>query len=99
MKIEITDDVQLLSPREVAEQLMNPQLAAGEYIGDVRLECGCDLEVDIHLHDEMDKRIDGYRDRTETFTLGDIRDTFVAADYYAWVKDEDGNDYLACFGC
>ena len=47
----------------------------------------------------MDKRIDGYRDRTETFTLEDIRETFVAADYYAWVKDEDGDDCLACFGC
>ena len=99
MKIEINDNVQLLSPKEVAEQLLNGTLEDGEYIGDVRLECGCDLEVDIHLRDEMDKRIDGYRDRTETFTLGDIRDTFTAADYYAWVKDESGDDVLACFGC
>ena len=98
MKIEIADDVQLLSPREVAEQLMNPQLAADEYIGDVRLEYG-ELAVDIHKHDEMDKRIDGYRDRTESFTIRHIRATFVAADYYAWVKDENGDDVLGCFGC
>ena len=50
MKIEIENDVQLLSPREVAEQLVNSTLALDEYIGDVRLECGCDLEVDIHKH-------------------------------------------------
>ena len=84
-------DVAILTPKEVAEQLMNSRLDGGERIGEVRLECGCDLEVDVVR--------DGKYEYTETFTLGDIRSEFEAADYYCWAEDSDGNDVLACFGC
>ena len=70
---------------------MNSRLEGDEKIGEVRLECGCDLEVDVVCNGKF-----AY---TETFTLGDIRAEFGAADYYCWAKDDDGNDILACFGC
>lgn len=95
-------DTAVLTPREVAEQLRDCgaiELAADEKIGEVRLEFGTDLEIDIDKIIEDDPRCSGYTDRTETFTMSDITDYFTAADYYAWAKDEDGNDVLMCFGC
>lgn len=95
-------DTAVLSPREVAEQLRDCgaiELAADERIGEVRLECGTDLEIDIDKAIEDDPRCSGYTDHTETFTISDIRDYFTAADYYAWARDEDGDDFLLCFGC
>jgi hypothetical protein len=92
-----------LTPREVAEQLRDCgaiELAADEKIGEVRLEYGTDLEIDIDKVIEDDPRCSGYTDRTETFTISDIRDHFTSADYYAWARDEDGDDVvLMCFGC
>ena len=106
MKYIIDDDTLMdtpvLSLREVVEQLENCgaiELAADEKIGEVRLEYGTGLEVDIDKVIEDDPRCSGYNDRTETFTISDIRDYFTAADYYAWAKDEDGDDVLMCFGC
>ena len=95
-------DTAVLTPREVAEQLRDCgaiELAADEKIGEVRLEFGMDLEIDIDKVIEDDPRCSGYTDRTETFTMSDITDYFTAADYYAWAKDEDGNDVLMSFGC
>lgn len=102
MKYSIESDMQPLSLTEVAEQLQGCgalQLEADERTGEVRLECGTDLEIDIIKSDPMDRRIDGFRDRTETFTISDIREHFTAADYYTWAKDENGDDVLLCFGC
>lgn len=100
MKLELnSNDIQLLSLKEVAEQLMNGKLDNGERIGEVRLECGVDLEIDIEVVVEDDPRCSSYHEYTETYTLGDIRSEFEAADYYCWAKDENGNDVLACFGC
>ena len=99
---ETLNDIAVFTPREVAEQLENCgafELAADEKIGEVRLECGTDLEIDIRKVIEDDPRCSGYTDRTETFSLYDFRDYFTAADYYAWAKDEDGDDVLMCFGC
>ena len=102
MKYSIESDMQPLSLTEVVEQLQGCgalQLEADERTGEVRLECGTDLEIDIIKSDPMDRRIDGFLDRTETFTISDIREHFTAADYYAWAKDENGDDVLLCFGC
>ena len=91
--------VETLTPKEVAEQLMNSRLEGDEKIGEVRLECGCDLEIDVWRDIKDDPRCSGYYLYTETFALGDIRAEIGAADYYCWAKDDDGNDVLACFGC
>jgi hypothetical protein len=106
MKYTIDDetllDYSVMTPREVAEQLENCgaiQLEADERIGEVRLECGTDLEIDIEKVIEDDPRCSGYVDHTETFDKSDIEYHFEAADYYVWAKDEDGNDVLLCFGC
>lgn len=106
MKYTICDttltDTEVLTPREVAEQLRDCgaiELAADEEIGEVRLEFGTDLEIDIKKVIEDDPRCSGYTDRTETFTMSDITDYFTAADHYAWATDEDGDDVLMCFGC
>lgn len=106
MKYTIDDstlmDMAVLTPREVAEQLRDCgaiELAADEKIGEVRLEFGTDLEIDIDKVIEDDPRCSGYTDRTETFTIGDIGYHFTAADYYAWARDESGDDVLLCFGC
>ena len=90
-------DISTLSVKEVADQLMNSRLERDEMIGDVRLECGCDLDIDILVDDPSDPRLDGHIDRTETFTLSDIRDYFTQGDWYAWAKTEDGEDVLVCF--
>ena len=95
------DSVDLLLPMEVAERLMACEaltLDASERIGEMRVECGVDLEIDIHVSDQSDPRIDGHLDHTETYTLDDLR-THIGdmADYMIWVRDEDGCDYLACF--
>ena len=90
-------DISTLSVKEVADQLMNSRLERGERIGDVRLECGCDLEIDILIDEPSDLRLDGHLDRTETFTISDIRDDFTQGDWYAWAKTEDGEDVLVCF--
>ena len=100
MKVEITNDCKALSVTEVVEQLIccgALEVGNGERLGESRLECGCDLEVDIMTDDPSDMRIHGCLERTETFTLGDIREHFTAADYYTWAKDEDGDDILLCF--
>ena len=86
-------DISTLSVKEVADQLMNSRLERGERIGDVRLECGCDLEIDILIDEPSDPRLD----RTETFTISDIREDFTQGDWYAWAKDENGEDVLICF--
>lgn len=99
---ETLNDAAVLTPREVAEQLRDCnaiELAADEKIGEVRLEFGTDLEIDVLKVIEDDPRCSGYTDRTETFTMSDIQAYFTAADYYAWAKDEDGDDVLLCFGC
>lgn len=90
-------DISTLSVKEVADQLMNSRLGRDEKIGDVRLECGCDLDIDILVDDPSDPSLDGHIDRTETFTLSDIRDDFTQGDWYAWAKTEDGEDVLVCF--
>lgn len=106
MKYTIDDetlrDYSVMTPREVAEQLEYCgaiQLEADERIGEVRLECGTDLEIDIEKVIEDDPRCSGYVDHTETFLTSDIQYEFTNSDYCAWVKDEDGNDVLMCFGC
>lgn len=80
MTITITncDEVNLLSPKDVAERLVTCgalTLDDGERTGEMRVEYGVDLEIDIHVSDPSDPRIDGHLDRTETFTLGDLRTT------------------------
>lgn len=92
-------DIYTMTPQEVADQLMNGWLEDDERICDVRLECGCDLEVDIEKVVKDDPRCSGYYDHSETFTIDDIREQFVQGDYYIWAKDEDGDDVLLCFGC
>ena len=100
--INFYDEPASLTLREVAEQLENCgaiHLDEDEAIGECRLECGTDLEIDINKVIEDDPRCSGYLDHTESLTLSDIRDYFTAADYYAWGKDENGDDRLYCFGC
>ena len=94
MKVEINDEVQAMTVAEVVDQLNACGalvVGDGEYVGECRLECGCDLEVDV-----VSCLVGA--DHTETFTESDIRDWFVNADYCAWAKDEEGNDVLLCFG-
>lgn len=94
MKVELKDEVETMTIAEVVEQLRTSgalEIGDGEYLGECRLECGCDLEVDV-----VSCLFSG--DHTETFTEGDIRDCFVNADYCTWAKDENGNDILLCFG-
>ena len=67
------------------------EVGDGEYVGECRFECGCDLEVDV-----LSCLVGA--DHTETFTEQDVRDWFVNAEYCAWAKDENGNDVLLCFG-
>ena len=100
--IQLYDAPTCLSLKEVADQLANCgaiELASNETIGDCRLEVGDDLEVDINKVIEDDPRCTGYLVRTETLDMVDIRKHFTAADYYAWGKDENGDDMLYCFGC
>lgn len=95
-------DYSVMTPHEVAEQLVNCgaiELQADERIGEVRLECGTDLEINIEKVIEDDPRCSGYVDHTETFDMSDIEYHIEAADYYVWAKDEDGDDVLLCFGC
>jgi hypothetical protein len=106
MKYTIDDenmrDYSVMTPQEIAEQFVNSgviELQADERIGEVRLESGTDLEIDIEKVIENDPRCSGYVDHTETFDRSDIEYHFEAADYYVWAKDEDGNDVLMCFGC
>lgn len=91
MTYELPDDVIEMTPQEVAEQLMNGRLEPNEKIGEVRLECGKDLEIDIEVDEEFD--------RTETFYLSDIQDEFIHGDYYTWALNEKFEDVLLCFGC
>lgn len=91
-----------LSLNEVVDNLWHCgalNMGVDERRGDVRVEGDDELAVDIHVSDPSDPRIDGHLDRTEVFTLADIRRHFKAADYYTWAKDEDGDDVLLCFGC
>lgn len=93
MKVELTSECATLSVSEVAEHLKACgalEIGDGEYLGECRLECGCDLEVDV-----CSCLVGG--DHTETFTDADIRATFVNADYCVWAKDEEGVDILLCF--
>jgi len=97
--LNLPDDATILSPREVAEQLRiygGLLLDDNERVGDIRLEYG-DLEIDIHISEPEDPRIDGHLDRTETFDISKICTYLTAADYYAWGQDEDGDDVLVCF--
>ena len=99
MKVEI-NNVEALSLTEVVEQLVGCgalQIEADKKLGESRLECGCDLEIDIMENDPSDPRIDGCLSYTEEFTLSDIREHFTQGEWYAWAKDEDGNDILLCF--
>lgn len=100
MKVELTKDVEALSVSEVVEQLIGCgaiEIGPDKRLGESRLECGCDLEIDIMENDPMDKRIDGFLSHTETFTISDIREYFTQGEWYAWAKDEDGDDILLCF--
>lgn len=106
MKYTIGDetmrDFYVMTLQEVAERLVNCgaiELQADERIGEVRLECGTDLDIDIEKVIEDDPRCSSYVDHTETFDIGDIKHHLEAADYCAWVHDEDGDDCLMCFGC
>ena len=99
MKVEI-NNVEALSLTEVVEQLVGCgalQIAHDKKLGESRLECGCDLEIDIMENDPSDPRIDGCLSHTEEFTLSDIREHFTQGEWYTWAKDEDGNDILLCF--
>lgn len=83
------DDINLLSPKDVAERFTTCgalTLDDGERTGEMRVEYGVDLEIDIHVSDPSDPRIDGHLDHIETFTLGDLR-TYLAdtAEYLIWV--------------
>ena len=101
MKVELNEEVQTMTIAEVVEQLESCgalSLEDGERVKDSRLECGCDLEVDIEMEVEDDPRCSGYDTRTETFTEEDIRDYFTNADYCVWAQDEEGVDILLCFG-
>lgn len=101
MKVEINDDTRVMSIKEVAEELKwngALNLDSDERMGDARLECGCDLEIDIMTDDAMDRRIDGCLSRTETFTLNALLEEFSSFDYCTWAKDENGDDILLCFG-
>ena len=98
MKITLdTDDIidcEVMPIQAVVEKLVDYgaiNLDEDERIGEVRLECGCDLEVDIEKN--------GNINRYETFTTNDIRWEFNEADYCVWAKDEANNDVLLCFGC
>ena len=94
MKVEISDEVQTMTIAEVVDQLKSCgalEVGDGEYVGECRFECGCDLEVDV-----LSCLVGA--DHTETFTEQDVRDWFVNAEYCAWAKDENGNDVLLCFG-
>ena len=100
--IQLCDEPTTLTLREVAEQLANCgaiQLVDDEIIGDVRLEFEADLEVEIDKVVDGDPRCREYNERSETWTLGDIRCYFTMADFYAWGKDENGEYCLYCFGC
>lgn len=102
--IQLYDEPVLLTLREVAEQLcgcgaIHIRGFDGEDYGEVRLENGEELEIEVVQKIEDDPRCSGYVVRTEIIDLAKIREAFTAADYYAWAKDEDGNDCLACFGC
>lgn len=94
MKYEI--DCDALTTNEVAHQLLDSVLAPDERVGEARLECGCDLEVDILHNDPSDPCIDGSLSHVETFTLGDIRYELCEGDIYCWAKDENGTDVLLC---
>ena len=97
---DIDQDIQTLTPQEVAKQLEGCgaiELDEDERISEVRLECGCDLEIDIEKVIEDDPRCSAYPSHTETFTLSDIREYFTEFDYYKWAKDENDEDVLACF--
>ena len=101
MKVEIDEDVQTMSVTEVVDSLIASgalEIADGERIGESRVECGCDLEIDIMHDDQTDMRIHGCLSHTVTFTDEDIRAEFVNADYCVWAHDEDGDDILLCFG-
>lgn len=100
MKVEITSDYGTLSVSEVVEQLKlcgALDIAADKKIGECRVECGCDLEIDILENEPEDPRIDGGLSHTETFTLSDVATWFTHYDAYAWAKDEDGDDILLGF--
>lgn len=99
MKVELSDlNLEALTPAEVAEQMTNSTIETDEEIGAVSLEDG-DLVVEIRKVVKGDPRCSGCCDRYMTFDIEDIRAEFVAADYYEWAKDEDGDDVLLCFGC
>ena len=100
MKVEIASNCEALSVTEVVDQLVccgALNVGDGKRIGESRLECGCDLEIDIMENDPSDPRINGCLSHTETFSLSDIRTHFTQSDYYAWAKDENGDDILLCF--
>lgn len=87
LKFNSIEDIQTYTPQEAADMLVDCgylELDEDERITDVRLECGCDLEIDIN--DE----------RTETFTTPDLADAFTVADFITWAKDENDNDVLVC---
>lgn len=88
LKFSEYDAIHTYTPREVANMLVDCgyiDLDDDECITDVRLECGSDLEIDFSS------------DRSENYTVCDIRDAFTASDYCAWAKDENDNDVLVCF--
>ena len=100
MKIELMDECETMSVSEVVEQLKRCgalEVKPDKKIGECRIECGCDLEVDIMENEPDDPRIDGCLSHTESFTLADIRVWFTNADTFAWAKDEDGDEILLCF--
>ena len=100
MKVELTSECATLSVSEVVEQLKccgALNVEPDKKIGECRVECGCDLEIDIMENEPDDPRIDGCLSHTESFTLADIKVWFDQADAYAWAKDEDGDEILLCF--
>ena len=100
MKIELMDECETMSVSEVVEQLKRCgalEVEPDKKIGECRIEFGCDLEIDIMENEPGDPRIDGCLSHTESFTLADIREHFTQCEWYAWAKDEDGDEILLCF--
>lgn len=93
-KYEI-EGVDALSVNEVVDQFVVQYLDSDEKIGDVRLECGCDLEVDILHNEPGDPRIHGTLSYTKTLTVSDLRED-AEGDVFFWARNEYGEEVLLC---
>jgi len=90
MKYEL--ECETLTPDEVAHQLLDCGYLNGgrkTEITAVRLECGCDLEIDYRDIETGDAE-------TETYTESDINNCFEACSFYKWAQNENAEDVLLC---